>query len=197
VVAGGDGLNPHLVARVRMAILLLGAILLQTSVGNDLRVLGVAPDLMVLLAILAGLSGGTESGAWVGFWAGLLTDMFLTTTPLGLSALTYCLVGASVGAVREGVLPESRALPPIVALGGTVTAVLLFVGFGDVLGQAHLLEPGRAWLIRVAAIEGGWAAVLAVPVGWLYGRAARGSVGVERLGPPRSSRHAVDALMTR
>jgi rod shape-determining protein MreD len=181
-----------------MALLLVVAIVLQSSVGNDLRVVGVAPDLMVLLAVLAGLSGGIEAGAWVGFWAGLLTDMFLTTTPLGLSALTYCLVGAGIGALRESVLPESRSLPPLVCLIGTMAAVVLFVGFGDVLGQAHLLNAGRSWLIRVAAIEGGWAAVLSLPVGWVYGKVAKGSLGIERIGPPSStSRHAVDALVNR
>ena len=54
------------------------AILVQTTLGSDLRVVGVAPDLMVLLAICAGLAGGAEAGAWVGFWAGLIADLFLT-----------------------------------------------------------------------------------------------------------------------
>lgn len=191
-------MNPHTVARVRMATLLLVAVLFETTLGNDLRVGRVAPDLMVLIAILSGLMGGTESGAWMGFWSGLLADLFLTSTPLGLSALSYCLVGASVGALRESVLPESRALPPIVALVATMVAVVLFVGLGDMLGQAQLLDAGRSWLVRVASIEGVWAAVLALPIGWIYAKAAKGSVGIERIGPPtRSSRHPVDSFLAR
>jgi rod shape-determining protein MreD len=191
-------MNPHTFARARMATLLLVAILFETTLGNDLRVGRVAPDLMVLIAILSGLMGGTESGAWMGFWSGLLTDLFLTSTPLGLAALTYCLVGASVGALRESVLPESRGLPPIVALVGTIVAVVVFVGLGDMLGQAQLLDSGRSWLVRVASIEGVWAAVLALPIGWIYAKVAKGSVGVERIGPPtRSSRHPVDSFLAR
>ena len=59
-------MSPHLIARLRIAMLLVAAILIQTAFGNDLRVVGVAPDLMVLLTICAGLTGGAESGAWVG-----------------------------------------------------------------------------------------------------------------------------------
>jgi rod shape-determining protein MreD len=169
------------VARVRIALLLLVTILFQTTLAADLRVGGVAPDLMVLLAICAGLAGGTEAGAWVGFWAGLLADLFLVSTPLGLSALTYCLVGAGVGALRDRILPDSRLLLPLAAVAGTAAAVVLWVVLGDVLGQDQLVATGRSWLIRVAVIEAGWAAVFAWPVGWLYGWAARGSTGAERM----------------
>jgi rod shape-determining protein MreD len=174
-------MSPAFVARIRIALLLLVAILVQTTLGADLRIADVSPDLMVLLAICAGLAGGTEAGAWVGFWAGLLADLFLVSTPLGLSALTYCLVGAGVGALRDWVLPGSRLLLPLAAVVGTGAAVLLWVALGDVLGQSQLLEAGRSWLIRVAVVEAGWAAVLAYPVGWLYGKAARGSAGAERM----------------
>jgi rod shape-determining protein MreD len=174
--------SAHLVARIRIAVLLMIAILVQTTLAGDLRVLGVAPDIMVLLTICAGLTGGAEAGAWVGFWAGLLTDLFLVSTPLGLSALTYCIIGATAGALRDWVLPDSRLLLPLAALVGTAAAVVLWVLLGDVLGQDQLLAAGRSWLIRVVAVEAGWAAVLALPVGWLYGRAARGSIGSERMG---------------
>ena len=52
------------------------------------------------------------------------------------------------------------------------------MALGDVLGQSQLLDAGRSWLIRVAVVEAAWATVLALPVSWLYGRAARGSKGV-------------------
>jgi rod shape-determining protein MreD len=177
--------NPHLVARLRIGMMLVVAIVIQTAVGSDLRVVGVAPDLTVLVAICAGLAGGAESGAWVGFWAGLIADMFLTSTPLGLSALTYCLIGAAVGALRTGVLPESRLIVPAAAVAGTAVAVVLWVGLGDMLGQAQLLDAGRSWLIRVVAVEAGWALVLAFPVNWIYVRAAHGSKGADRIGSTR------------
>ncbi|HET9076043.1 MAG TPA: rod shape-determining protein MreD [Acidimicrobiales bacterium] len=177
-------MNPVLTARLRIALFLVVAIVIQTALGTDMRVAGVAPDLMVIGVICAGLTGGAESGAWVGFWAGLLTDMFLTSTPVGLSALTYCLVGAAVGALRASVLQERKLLVPITALVGTAGAVLLFVAAGDVLGQTQLMGGGRSWLIRVMVVESLWSAVLSLPFGYIYAWAARGSVGADRLGAP-------------
>jgi rod shape-determining protein MreD len=181
-------------ARIRMGLLLLFTVLVQTTLGADMRVAQVAPDLMVLLVILAGLTGGTEAGAWVGFWAGLLYDMFLTTTPVGLSALTYCLIGAAVGALRVSVLQERRALLPFAAFVGTAASVLLFVAAGDVLGQTQLLAAGRSWLIRVMIVESLWNAVLALPAGYIYAWAARGSAGADRVGAPFSARQFRSSL---
>jgi rod shape-determining protein MreD len=174
--------SPHIKARLRIAILLVVFTVVQTALGNDLRIIQVAPDLLVLLAICAGLAGGAEAGALVGFFTGLLTDLFLTATPLGLSALTYCIIGALVGWLRSSVLPERNLVIPVAALFGTAAAVLLFVAFGDMLGQHHLLEAGRNWLLKVVGIESAWSVVLSFPVAWLYSRLARGSVGTERLG---------------
>jgi len=179
-------MNPHLTARLRIGLFLVVAILIQTAFGSDLRVAGVAPDLMALVAICAGLAGGAESGAWVGFWAGLVADLFLTSTPLGLSALTYCLIGAGVGALRTGFLPDARLIIPAAAVVGTAAAVVLWVALGEMLGQTQLLDAGRSWLVRVVAAEAGWALVLSLPVGWLYGLAARGSKGADRVGATRS-----------
>jgi rod shape-determining protein MreD len=177
--------STHLLARIRIGLLIFIAVLVQTTLGSDMRVTHVAPDLMVLLAICAGMEGGTEAGAWVGFWSGLAADMFLTVTPVGLSALTYCLIGAAAGALRAGFLQERRALLPLVAFIGTAASVLLFVAVGDVLGQSQLLASGRSWLVRVVVVESAWAAVLSIPVSLLYAWAARGSAGVERLGTSR------------
>jgi rod shape-determining protein MreD len=180
-------MSPTAKARIRIGLLLLFTALVETTLGSDLRIAQVAPDLMVLVVICAGLTGGTEAGAWVGFWAGLLYDLFLTSTPIGLSALTYCLVGAGIGALRSSLLQERPALLPLAALFGTAASVLFFVGAGDVLGQTQLLAGGRSWLIRVMIVESIWNAVLALPVGYLYARVARGSAGADRIGTPIQS----------
>ena len=177
-------MTPAAKARIRIGLLLLVAVLFETTLGSDLRVAQVAPDLVVLVVICAGLTGGTESGAWVGFSAGLLYDMFLTSTPVGLSALTYCLIGAGVGALRTTLLQERAVMLPLAALVGTAVAVLVFVGAGDILGQTQLLGGGRSWLIRVIIVESLWNAALALPVGYLYARLARGSAGAARVGAP-------------
>ena len=175
-------MSPHVKARLRIAILLVVVTVVQTALGNDLRLLRVAPDLLVLVSIGAGLAGGAEAGALVGFFSGLMMDLFLTSTPLGLSALTYCITGAVVGWLRSSVLPERNLVIPVAALFATAGAVLFFVGVGDVLGQHQLLGAGRSWLLRVIVVESAWNVVLSFPFAWLYSKIARGSVGTERIG---------------
>jgi rod shape-determining protein MreD len=180
-------MSPHVAARLRLSAILLIGILAQTTIASDLRVHGVAPDLMLILSICGGLSGGPEAGACVGFVAGLLSDLFLTT-PLGLSALTFCLIGFAVGYLRTIVLPESRLLVPIIGLLATGAGVALFVVLATLVGQTSFTVEGSHWLVRVAVIESLWSAVLIIPLSWLWDRAARGSAGAERLGRGRPER---------
>ena len=72
--------------RAKIPLVLLLFLLLDLTVLSRLRVAGAAPDVMLLLAIAAGVVGGPQLGALMGFAAGLVLDLFLET-PLGLSAL--------------------------------------------------------------------------------------------------------------
>jgi rod shape-determining protein MreD len=167
-----------------VAILLVG-ILVQTCFGNDLRVDDVAPDFMLLLAVCAGFVAGPDEGALVGFVAGLLSDLFLQNTPFGLMALAACLAGYVVGWARSNFLRPHPAIVPVVAAGGTVLGVLLFVGIGYVVGQAQLVAPGEKWVAQVAFIEACYAAVFALPAAMLMGWALKGpSAPPSSLPPP-------------
>jgi rod shape-determining protein MreD len=172
------------VAKV-VVVLLLG-ILVQTCFGNDMRVDDVAPDFMLLLAVCAGFVAGPDEGALVGFIAGLTSDLFLQNTPFGLMALAACLAGYVVGWARAGFLRPHPAIVPIVAGGGTVLGVLLFVAIGYVVGQAQLVAPGERWVAEVAIIEACYAAVFALPAAMLMGWALKGpSAPPSSLPPPR------------
>lgn len=133
---------------VRMPPLLLAAVLVHTAVSPNLRFFGVAVDVLLVLAIAAGVAGGAERGATVGFVCGLLADCFLQT-PFGLSALTYALVGYGVGVFQTGVLHSSWWIPAITAAVSSVVAVVIFVGLGVVVGQDQLLSTR---LIEVAGL---------------------------------------------
>ncbi len=184
-------MSPLVKARLQILGLLLLAILLQTTGASDLRIRGVAPDFMLLLAVCGGLAGGPEQGTIVGFTAGLLTDLFVTNTPFGLSAFTYCLIGYGVGLLRVNALPEGWVLTPLLAAAATAAGVVIYVGVADLVGQHQLIAEGRSWLLRVALIEAAFNAVLSLPVSKLYERAARGSKGSEALGATGSNRTQV------
>ncbi len=178
-------------ARLRVAALVVVAFLLQATVVSDLRIDEVAPDLLLVVAICAGLAGGARQGVLVGFMAGLLADLYLTETPVGLSALVLCIVGYGVGTLRENVLPEGWLLTPALAMVATGGGVALFVAVGDIVGQTQLVAMGRSGLVRIAVIEAVWSGVLAVPVSWLFSKAAQGSAGAATLDRGRQDRTSI------
>ena len=144
---------------VRLPPVLFVAVIVHTAVSPNLRVLGVAVDVLLLLSIAAGIAGGPEKGAAVGFACGVLADCFLQT-PFGLSALTYALVGYGVGVFQTGVLHSSWWIPAITGAVASVVAVVTFVGLGVVVGQDQLLS----WrVVQIAAVIGILHALLAPP----------------------------------
>ena len=141
-------------ARLPPVFLLL--VVLHTAVFPQLRVVDVAADVLLVVAITAGIVGGPERGAAMGFAAGLLADLFLQT-PFGLSALAYCLVGWGVGSFQTRILHATWWIPMLTAAAASVVGVLLFVTFGAVVGQEQL------WSLRalpVAGVTALWSAVL-------------------------------------
>ncbi len=182
-----DRLTGAALAKVvaKVVVILLLGILVQTCFGNDMRVDDVAPDFMLLLAVCAGFVAGPDEGALVGFVAGLLSDLFLQNTPVGLMALAACLAGYVVGWARASFLRPHPAIVPVVAASGTVLGVLLFVAIGYVVGQAQLVAPGEKWVAQVAIIEACYAAVFALPAAMLMGWALKGpSAPPSSLPPP-------------
>ncbi|MDA8063482.1 MAG: rod shape-determining protein MreD [Actinomycetota bacterium] len=175
-------MSPASVGRCRVGALVVLVAIVQTTFGADLRIAGVAPDLFLLLAIAGGLTTGPEAGAVIGFSAGLVEDLTLAATPVGLSALAWCLVGFAVGWARSSVLSDGRAVEPLVAFVATLGGVALFLAAGDLAGQSAIMDLGHRWLLRIAVIEGGWNAVLVLPTTWLVGRAARGMPSADREG---------------
>ena len=171
-------MSPAVAARLRLAALLLVGILLQTTVVPDVRIAGICGDLMVLLTICAGLVGGAEQGAVTGFAAGLLADLFLQTTPFGLSALAYCLVGFAVGTIRVTMLRDGWLTAPLVAFVASAAGVAVFAVVGDTVGQTQLVYGGWGVLARTAGLVGAINAVGAFAVIRLVGWAA-GGAGVQ------------------
>jgi rod shape-determining protein MreD len=87
-------------AYVRLFLIGLVFLGLQTTILNDMRPFGVSLEIMILLAASAGLARGSEVGAIAGFMIGLMYD-FVLTTPLGLGAAVFAIVGYLAGFVHS------------------------------------------------------------------------------------------------
>jgi rod shape-determining protein MreD len=155
--------------RIRFPLVLLLVLVVQKSVLEDIHVHDVRPDALLLLAVCAGLVGGSEVGAVVGFAAGLLADMFVLA-PLGLSAMVFALVGFAVGALQAGLIRAAWWIPPVTALIACGMGVLLYGVLGAVVGQTQFVRPH---LLMTAVLVAVMDAVLAIPLvritGWAIG----------------------------
>ena len=106
------------------------ALLLQSTVFAQLKLLGVRPELLYLVTIVIAILEGPQEGAVVGFAGGMAQD-FMLNQPKGITALTLTLVGYAAGvagravaARRTGsrVWPDSLAHPASVAVFGALVA---------------------------------------------------------------------------
>jgi rod shape-determining protein MreD len=143
--------NEPSLAGFKVAFSMILVLLLQSSLLSEMRLGAVRPDAMILLPIAAGLLGGSERGAVLGFFAGMVTDLFLQT-PMGLSALTYAVVGFGVGAMHTGVLRAAWWIGPVIAMAASAFGVVLFVVVGAVVGVAHLIRPDLGLIVLGVAL---------------------------------------------
>ncbi|MDP9022401.1 MAG: rod shape-determining protein MreD [Actinomycetota bacterium] len=125
---------------IRVAVtglLLFSAALLQTTVLPHLSIAGYRPDLLLLVTALFAFRDGPVTGVVLGFAAGLLNDLLLVQSALGLSAVVFTGVGYAVGVVRPYLAPASITAPLAVAF---VSAIVATAGYGllsRLLGDPH------------------------------------------------------------
>ncbi len=152
--------------RFRVPLVLLTAILVHTTLFSQIRIFGVMPDLMLLLAIAGGITRGAVAGAVLGFVSGMVVDVFLET-PLGLSGLVFSVVGYSVGAAQTGILRSSWWIPVLTAFVASAAGELLFALAGAVVGTTPIDVRHLLVVLAVVGVTNALLAPLAVRlVGW-------------------------------
>lgn len=146
--------------RFKVPVALMAAIVAHTTVLAQLRVFGVMPDLMLLLAVAAGLVAGPTYGAVVGFVTGMAADLFLPT-PLGLSALVFTVIGYATGVTKGGLLRAVWWFPVAIAVAVSALGQALFALAGTMIGEPALLTWHLPAVMLVVGILNG---LLALPV---------------------------------
>jgi rod shape-determining protein MreD len=107
---------------VRILLVGLPALGLQTTFLAGASLAGIVVQLMLCLSVAAGVAGGSERGAVTGFALGLMFDLVLST-PLGLTALVYGLAGFLAGYVNSLSINHPWWIRSIV-VGSTSSAVM-------------------------------------------------------------------------
>ncbi|HEX9260778.1 MAG TPA: rod shape-determining protein MreD [Acidimicrobiales bacterium] len=142
---------------IRLPLVLIAVLTVQTALVPELRPFGVAPDLMLLFAVASGLVGGPQVGALVGFVCGVLFDLMLNT-PFGLSALVYGLAAYSAGYVQLQVAKAGWWIPMAAVGAASALAMVGFALIGSLFGVERLVNGHLLW---IAFVVGGINALLA------------------------------------
>lgn len=147
---------------LRWFLLILTLVVVQTALVPSLRVLDAGPDLLLVATIAAAYHRGAEVGAGFGFLAGLTVDCFLSS-PFGVSALAFCLVGFGVGVFQSGMLRSGRFVAPVLAGVGGLVGGALWVVVAAVAGQDDLLTGHSLTVVLVASVYDALLAFLVFP----------------------------------
>jgi len=136
-----------------MKILLKGAIivivlLIQLTLINSITILGLKPDLLMVVVVVFSLLKGEKEGTISGFASGLLQDIF-STGLLGINALAKTVIGFICGILKEKIFHEHILfiIPVITFIASFMQNILIFL-----LLSAFGIEYNLAWSLKQVAL---------------------------------------------
>jgi len=138
-------------------VIIVTAVLLQSTVFAQMRLLGVRPELMYLVTILIAIMEGPQEGAIVGFAGGMVQD-FMLNTPKGITALTLTLLGYTMGMARQYIVSPSPLLPTMLVAVGTFAGTAFYQIVRALLGQ--LPDQSLAFGVKVSLLSALYGAIL-------------------------------------
>ena len=149
-----------MIDRLKVAVLVFVAAILEVSVFSDVRILRGEPDLLLVTVVCISLLRGSVTGACAGFFAGLVLDT-ATLETLGLSSLLLTLLGYWVGRYGE-TTGRDRTHAPFLS----VAIVTFLYAVGGLALRFVLGEPAPARLVLLDTLFQGIALnlLLTLPV---------------------------------
>ncbi|MGB6607356.1 MAG: rod shape-determining protein MreD [Atribacterota bacterium] len=136
-----------------MKILLKSAIivvvlLIQLTLINSITILGLKPDLILVVVVIFSLLKGEKEGTISGFASGLLQDIF-STGLLGINALVKTVIGFTCGILREKIFHEHILflIPVITFIASFIQSILIFF-----LLRTFGIEYNLIWSLKQVAL---------------------------------------------
>ncbi len=95
-----------------LGILILLNFILESTIFQYIKVLGVKPDFTIMLITSYAIMRGSIYGGFVGLLSGFLNDLFYSIS-FGVNSLSYMLTGYIIGQFQKNIFKDSF-LPPII-----------------------------------------------------------------------------------
>lgn len=118
-----------------VVLLLVSALVLQSTLFTSLTLFGVVPQLVFVVVICLAAIESENLGLVSAFSGGLLVDLVMPGSLLGLTSLVLTLVAYCTSRASQ-LAPEGSVGFPVVAVAlGSVAAEILYAFFSVLLGQ--------------------------------------------------------------
>ena len=102
-----------------IGIILLLSNVLQSTLLNIIRIRDISPNFTVMIIVAFALLRGSKEGLITGFFAGLLVDIFFSTSK-GYLAIIYACIGYFCGKFNKDFYRENFILPFVLTLVSTL-----------------------------------------------------------------------------
>jgi rod shape-determining protein MreD len=168
--------------RLRTALVVAVIFVLHITLFAHLRPFGVAPDIMILGAVLGGTMGGPNFGARHGFICGLLVDL-MAPGPFGLAAGVYGAIGHGTGVFSQTIDSQDPRVGPLTAAFGSFLGVIGYGAGLAVLGAEQYMDWG---LVRLAIVVALVNVILSLPLQQAYAWISAGSSTYSRANSAQS-----------
>jgi rod shape-determining protein MreD len=167
---------------LRVALVLVVAVVLQLSFFSYLSFFGSIPDVLPVVVACLGLLGGAVVGAVAGFAGGFLIDSALLQT-LGVSSLALLAIGYFAGRYRENYEISSSLVPPLIVGALSLVYAAAFSALQLMLGVS---TPVSLVLLRDIVVKGLLGFLLALGVYPLMRRIVRPALVDDRAAARRA-----------
>ena len=125
--------------KVRNILIIIVALLVQSTLFGRMDIFGVRPDLaMLVLILIAGKVEPAESILY-GFFIGFIQDVY-TPEFLGFNAFTMSLMGFSLGIVKETLTVENYSVKTLLTLVACIVHDLLYLSLYTTFDFSLLLK---------------------------------------------------------
>lgn len=120
--------------KLTLCLAVILGFLVQISVAPHIKLFGVKPDILLVLAIVVAIQDGPTAGATVGFFGGLLQDM-MSPRLFGISALTKTVSAYIAGLLKDMTITYTVLLPIIITFIMTFVEQIFLILSIAVFGQ--------------------------------------------------------------
>ena len=132
-----------------VAAVVILALALQSTLLAQATVLGVIPQVVLVVVVCLAYLDGERVGLVTGFSAGLLQDLLPFPAIIGLTALVYTLVGYAVGNLRQFAPADSVWTPVLAVALASAVAEFSYAALAIILGEPWV---GLGYTARVAGL---------------------------------------------